>query len=121
MAYGGLSPEASRAMRLNIASVRYWMIVKGMDGDADLARATGWSKATVSRVLNGKLKGMKPMRLAQLAVALGRPEADLVELDDVAQTPFQRMVLERLKGGDSDAEAIIRVALKIPSSVPNSL
>lgn len=89
-----------------------------METDADLARATGWSKATVSRILNDKLQGVSKVKLKQLAKVLGCSEADLVELENVAQTPFQREVMVRVKAADHDAQQMLKLVLKIPDSVP---
>ncbi|MDE2472339.1 MAG: helix-turn-helix transcriptional regulator [Bradyrhizobium sp.] len=106
-------------MKWNVPNIRYWMASRGMETDADLVRATGWSKATLSRILNYKLRGVDPMRLAQLAAVLKRPEGDLVELEDVPQSPFQRAVVAALKDGASaDAQKMVRLALKIPEDVP---
>ena len=44
-------------MKWNVPNIRYWMASRGMETDADLVRATGWSKATLSRILNYKLRG----------------------------------------------------------------
>lgn len=105
-------------MKLNVPNIRYWMGRRHIESDAELARATGWSKATLSRVLNDKLQGVSKVRLKHLAKVLDCPEADLVELEDVAQTPFQRAVMLKLKAADQDAQQMVRLALKIPPDVP---
>lgn len=105
-------------MKLNLPNIRYWMDQRGMKSDADLARATGWSKATVSRVLKDSHRGIDKMRLKELAEALKRPEAELVDLDDVAQTPFQRAALERLKHADPNVRRAIHSLLNLPDDIP---
>jgi len=108
-------------MKLNLPNIRYWMEQRGMESDADLARATGWSKATVSRVLQDTHRGISKMRLKQLSEALGRSEAELVDLDDVAQTPFQRAALERLKRADPNVRRAIHSLLDLPDDIPPDL
>lgn len=105
-------------MKLNLPNIRYWMEQRGMKTDADLARAAGWSKSTVSRVLKNSQKGIGKVRLEELSDALGRPEGELVDLEDVAQTPFQRAALERLKRADPNVLRAIHSLLDIPSDIP---
>lgn len=107
-------------MKLNVPTIRYWMAERGMKSDADLARATGWGKAVTSRALNGKNKGIKDVRLKELAKVLGRPEADLVQLDDVAQTKAERAILAKLKTADKERRAAVLAILGLPQSLDSA-
>lgn len=105
-------------MKLNVPTIRFWMVKRGMESDADLARAIRRSKATVSRMLSGKQKGVSKMLLKDLSRALGRPEGELVELEDMPHTPFQRAVVAALPDADPSVKAAIRSLLKLPDDLP---
>lgn len=108
-------------MKLNIVTIRYWMARNNIDTDAELGRRAGWSKSTTSRILGNVNKGISTVRLKELAATLGRPEAELVELDDVAQTPFEKAALASLKDADPSVRAAIHALLKLPNDVsPNA-
>lgn len=104
-------------MKLILPTIRYYMSVRGMESDADLARAAGWSKAKASRILSGQ-QGVKDVIVKELATALRCKEAEIVELDDVAQTPFQRAVLSATKHADPNIKSAIHALLKIPADIP---
>lgn len=103
-------------MKLAMSTIRYYMGVQGFASDADLAKAAGWSKAKTSRVLSGK-QGVGSVIVQQLARALRCKESEIVELDDVAQTPFQRAVLAALKHADPNIKSALHSILKIPSDI----
>ena len=101
-------------MKLNIPTIRYWMTKRGMKFDADLARAMRRSKPTISRMLSGKQKGVSKVLLKDLAKVLDRPEGELVELENMPQTPFQRAVVAALPQADETVKLAIRTLLKLP-------
>lgn len=105
-------------MKLNIPTIRYWMGKRGMKFDADLARAMGRSKPTISRALSGKQKGVSKVFLKDLVRVLGRPEGELVELEDMPHTPFQRAVVAALPQADETVKLAIRTLLKLPDDLP---
>lgn len=105
-------------MKLNIPTIRFWMVQRGMEHDADLARAVGCSTSTMSRVLAGRQKGVNKMLLKDLSRALKRPEGELVELEDMPHTPFQRAVVAALPDADPTVKAAIRTLLKLPDNLP---
>lgn len=103
-------------MKLVIPMIRYYMSIRGMQSDADLARAAGWSKAKASRILSGK-QGVKEVILKELAAALGCKEGQIAELDDVAQTPFEKAVLAATKHADPNIRNAIHALLKLPTEI----
>ena len=107
----------SRYMKLIIPTIRYYMALRGMESDADLARSAQWSKAKTSRILSGR-QGVKDVIVKELAAALGCKEGEIVELGDLAQTPFERAVLMATKHADEHVKAAIHALLKIPSDIP---
>ena len=60
---------------------------------ADLARTLGWSEAKLSRLMNGKQKGVSVALLKELESALGVGLAFLMDIEDVAQTDDERALL----------------------------
>ena len=60
---------------------------------AELARRLGWSEAKLSRLMNGKQKGVTVALLKELESALGISLAFLMDIEDVAQTDDERALL----------------------------
>lgn len=60
---------------------------------AELSRRLGWSEAKLSRVMNGKQKGVTVAQLKELEAALGLSLAFLMDVEDVAQTDDERRLL----------------------------
>lgn len=60
---------------------------------AELARKLGWSEAKLSRLMNGKQKGVTVAQLKELEAALGIGLAFLMDIEDVAQTDEERDLL----------------------------
>jgi len=105
-------------MKLNLPTIRYYMALHEMATDTDLARALGWSKSKLSRILSGKHE-VKGMIVRELAKALDCKEAEIVELEDVAQTPFQRAVLSGIQDAEPNVQAAVRALLNIPDDIPS--
>ena|SRR5690625_782416 len=108
----------SHDMKLNLPTIRYYMALHEMATDTDLARALGWSKSKLSRILSGKHE-VKGMIVRELAKALDCKEAEIVELEDVAQTPFQRAVLSGIQDAEPNVQAAVRALLNIPDDIPS--
>jgi transcriptional regulator with XRE-family HTH domain len=60
---------------------------------AELSRKLGWSDAKLSRLINGKQKGVTVAQLKELEAALGISLAFLMDIEDVAQTDDERALL----------------------------
>ena len=60
---------------------------------ADLARATGWSEAKVSRLVKGVTGDITMAMLVELEKQLGVSVAYLLDISDVAQSDAERELL----------------------------
>jgi transcriptional regulator with XRE-family HTH domain len=83
-------------MNFNPAKLVAALELRGMN-QADLARATGWSEAKVSRYVHGRVGDVTLASICELAKALGVSPASLVDLDDVADTPDERDLLRNYR------------------------
>lgn len=85
---------------------------------ADLARATGWSEAKVSRIRNGK-QGVSVTQLKELERATGASASFLLGRDDFAQSEEERRLLENYRAASARNRSIAQAALE-PDSEPTS-
>lgn len=84
-------------MKLNPAKVREALARTGKR-QADLSRLTGWSEAKVSRYVTGTNLGEVTLtNLTELADALDVSPAELVDLEDVAQTDSEKRLLRNFR------------------------
>lgn len=84
-------------MDLNPDKVRAALARMGKK-QADLSRLTGWSEAKVSRYVTGKNLGEVTLtNLTELAAALRVSPAELVDLEDVAQTEAEKLLLRNFR------------------------
>lgn len=84
-------------MELNPNKVRDALARMGKT-QADLSRLTGWSEAKVSRYVTGKNLGEVTLtNLTELAAALRVSPAELVDLEDVAQTDAEKRLLRNFR------------------------
>ena len=83
---------------------------------ADLARATGWSEAKVSRLVSGITGDITVAMLAELERVLGMKLSYLLAIDDVAQTAEEReLLLNFRKAQERDRQiALATVAPRNP-------
>lgn len=79
---------------------------------ADLTRKLGWSEAKLSRLMNGKQKGVTVALLKELEDALGVSLAFLMDIDDVAQTDDERALLASYRKAESRDKEIARAAVE---------
>lgn len=79
---------------------------------ADLARATGWSEAKVSRLIRGVAKEVTVATLAELEKQLGVKVSYLLDLNDVAQTDAERSLLRDFRTAQERDREIARAAVK---------
>lgn len=70
--------------------LREWMAAKGIKRQADMADRTGWSKATMSQLYNGK-QDFSPKILREAAAALE------IQPFELLMHPDQAMALVRLR------------------------
>lgn len=80
--------------------LREWMLAKNIRKQADMMRLTGWSKATMSQLYNGK-QDFSPKILKEAAGALG------IEPYELLIHPDQAMALLRLR---KDALRVVETA-----------
>ena len=78
---------------------------------ADLARATGWSEAKVSRIRSGK-QGVSVEQLRELEKATGASASFLLGHDDFAQSEEERLLLEWYRSASDKDRQVARAALK---------
>ena len=78
----------------------------------DLARKLGWSEAKLSRLMNGKQKGVTVALLKELEAALGVSLAFLMDIEDVAQTPEERRLLAGYRAADARDQTIALSAVE---------
>lgn len=64
---------------------------------ADLARATGWSEAKVSRLVKGVTGDITMAMLSELEKQLGVSVAYLLDISDVAQSDAERELLANFR------------------------
>lgn len=79
---------------------------------ADLARATGWSEAKVSRLIAGKTKDVTVAMLDELVKQTGVKAAYLLDLDDVAQDEAERRLLLGYRAAQQRDRELAEAALK---------
>lgn len=79
---------------------------------AELARRLGWSESKLSRVMNGKQKGVTVAQLKELEAALGVSLAFLMDVDDVAQTDDERALLANYRKAESRDRELAKAAVK---------
>jgi len=82
---------------------------------ADLAKATGWSTAKVSRIAKSKRGGVKVAELKELEKVLGTTIAFLLDLDDVAQDEKERALLRKYRIAE-DRDKRIAESVLTPTS-----
>ncbi len=78
---------------------------------ADLAKATGWSEAKVSRLLKGKTKDVTVAMLKELERCTGASIAALLDIEDVAQTQEERELLRDFRAARERDRAIAKAAI----------
>ena len=102
-------------MTHQIPNLQAAMEAASMSG-ADLARATGWSEAKVSRLISGITGDITVATLAELERALGAKVSYLLAIDDVAQTAEEReLLLNFRKAQERDRQiALATVAPRNP-------
>lgn len=105
-------------MKLIVPNIRLYQARQQLHSDQAFAKALGWSKSKLSRVLSGK-QGVNDVLLKDLVRVLGCKEGEIVELEDVAQTDFQRAVTLAAKRATPEQEAILRAMFNIPPDVPS--
>lgn len=86
---------------------------------ADLARATGWSEAKVSRIRSGK-QGVSVEQLRELERATGASASFLLGRDDFAQSEEERRLLENYRAASAKNRAIAQAALAPEEDPPAS-
>jgi len=79
---------------------------------AELARKLGWSEAKLSRIANGKQKGVTVALLRELEDALGVSLAFLMDIEDVAQTEDERALLTSYRKADKRDKELAAAAVK---------
>jgi len=79
---------------------------------ADLARATGWSEAKVSRLLKGKTKDVTVAMLEELMKQTGAKAAYLLDLEDVAQNDEERRLLLEFRAAEQRDRQLAQAALQ---------
>lgn len=82
---------------------------------ADLARATGWSEAKVSRIRSGK-QGVSVEQLRELEKATGASASFLLGRDDFAQSEDERRLLENYRAASAKNRGVAQAALEPDSS-----
>lgn len=85
-----MKPDSSKVPNLDAALAAAQM------SPADLARATGWSEAKVSRIRSGK-QGVSVEQLRELEKATGASASFLLGRDDFAQSDEERRLLENYR------------------------
>jgi transcriptional regulator with XRE-family HTH domain len=94
-------------MALNLATLQL-ALEKSNKTQADLARALGVSRGTVSRWFKGEGEPETVERLKQLATELGTSLAALVGEEDAAVNEKERLLLQAFRRlGDMQSEAAI--------------
>lgn len=79
---------------------------------AELARKLGWSEAKLSRLMNGKQKGVTVALLKELEAALGIGLAFLMDIEDVAQTDDERALLASYRQAPFRDKELAKAAVK---------
>lgn len=79
---------------------------------AELARRLGWSEAKLSRLMNGKQKGVTVALLKELESALGISLAFLMDIEDVAQTEDERALLASYRKAERRDKELAQAAVK---------
>lgn len=77
---------------------------------ADLARATGWSQAKVSRIRSGK-QGVSLKQLSELEKATGASASFLLGRNDFAQSEEERRLLENYRTASEKDRGIAQAAV----------
>ena len=78
---------------------------------ADLARATGWSEAKVSRIRSGK-QGVSVEQLRELEKATGASASFLLGREDFAQNDDERRLLENYRIASIKRRSLAQSALE---------
>ena len=105
-------------MLLNSDKLRSLLDQRGMN-QADLARATGWSEAKVSRFVNGTQGEVTLTSISTLARALHCTEATLVDLEDVAQSEDERALLRNYRAAaERDRRLAREQVAPLPTDTP---
>lgn len=78
---------------------------------ADLARATGWSEAKVSRIRSGK-QGVSVEQLRELEKATGASASFLLGRDDFAQSEDERRLLENYRAATARNRQLAQAAVE---------
>lgn len=102
---------SSQPVKLPVPKLREVMQRLGKS-QADVMRLTGWSEAKVSRVINGKRKGITMAELEHLAKSLGVSKAELADIEDVAQSDRERKLLEAFRSSNEAHRQLAETALK---------
>lgn len=97
-------------MKLSLPTLLAHMDAREMN-QADLAKATGWSEAKVSRLLKGKTKDVTVAMLAELERCTGASIAALLNIDDVAQNDEERDLLRDFRAAQERDRAIAKAAI----------
>lgn len=84
---------------------------------ADLARATGWSEAKVSRIRSGK-QGVSVEQLRELEKATGASASFLLGRDDFAQSEEERRLLENYRAASAKDRRLAQAALAPDNVIP---
>jgi len=96
--------------KISLKNLRLQMDAIGMI-PADLARATGWSEAKVSRLLNNVTGDVTVTMLRELNQATGAAVAALLDLEDVAQNEKERALLRDFREAAERDREIAQAAL----------
>ncbi len=87
-----ISLPVSHAMTSLVPNLSVAMELR-QTNQAELCRKLGWSEAKLSRLMNGKQKGVTVAQLKELESALGMSLAFLMDIEDVAQTADEKELL----------------------------
>ena len=79
---------------------------------AELSRKLGWSEAKLSRLMNGKQKGVTVAQLKELEAALGVSLAFLMDVDEIPQTDDERTMLANYRKAPQRDKEVARAAVQ---------
>lgn len=101
----------SQPMTSLVPNLQAAMDIRGIS-QSELSRKLVWSEAKLSRLMNGKQKGVTVATLLELQEALGVSLAFLMNIEDVAQTDAERALLAGYRKADQRDQALAESALK---------
>jgi transcriptional regulator with XRE-family HTH domain len=83
-------------VQLSLPNLQVALDAAGLN-QAELGRRLGWSEAKVSRLINGKTKGITMAMLRELEQELGCSAAFLLGIEDVPQSDLELDFLLRFR------------------------